>query len=168
MITTPAICRLRKLGCPVTAKVKIAPTAFRARQLAFLLCLPSDGDSGSAGSRFPPGSAACITPAGTALHPRPFSRRPSLPALPVLEPAAVFARAGPAPGTARAAGRCQGLLLGKGVSGSSPARDGKDQAHGEERRAGGLPAQTRPAPQRRAVGQRAPPGHPADVRGAEA
>jgi hypothetical protein len=38
MITTPAVCRLRKLGCALTAKVKIAPMASKVRQLAVLRC----------------------------------------------------------------------------------------------------------------------------------
>src|SRR5260370_37860415 len=60
MITTPAICRFRKLGCAVTAKVKIAPMAIKVRQLAVLICHSSHGGFRTAGSGVPPGSAAVI------------------------------------------------------------------------------------------------------------
>jgi hypothetical protein len=51
MITAPVICRLRKLGCAVTAKLKMAPIAINVRQLAVLIGHSSDGDSGSAAAR---------------------------------------------------------------------------------------------------------------------
>jgi hypothetical protein len=42
MITMPAICRFRKWGYAVTAKVKIAPMAMKVSQLAVLICHSSD------------------------------------------------------------------------------------------------------------------------------
>src|SRR5260221_12293585 len=73
MITTPAICRFRKLGCAVTAKVKIAPTAIRVRQLAVLICHSSDGGFRLGAVRAPTrirGGHLCLTSAGRAPRPR--------------------------------------------------------------------------------------------------
>src|SRR5260221_12460482 len=76
MITTPAICRFRKLGCAVTAKVKIAPMAIKVRQLAVLICHSSHGGFRTAGSGFPPGSAAVIAhPRGGTPAPRVHPRK---------------------------------------------------------------------------------------------
>src|SRR5258708_24231224 len=53
MITTPVICRFRKLGCAVTAKVKLRLWRRRARQLAVLICHSSDGGFRAGGVRVP-------------------------------------------------------------------------------------------------------------------
>src|ERR1700683_4447269 len=45
MMTTPAICRFRKLGWALTANVKIAPMAIKARLVAVLICRSSSGDA---------------------------------------------------------------------------------------------------------------------------
>jgi len=66
MMTRPATCRFRKLGCPVTAKVRIAPMASKVRQLAVLICHPSD-ESYRAGTVPRDAAGAILKPANLIL-----------------------------------------------------------------------------------------------------